>query len=56
MTKRRRLPRAGACQLGCEGIVVKRADSRYESGRSKIWLKIKNSKSLAALRVDEGTF
>ena len=45
-----------ACQFGCEGIVAKRADSIYRSGHSKSWLKIKNPKSPAMLRVEEGTF
>ena len=45
-----------ACQLGCEGIVAKRVDSLYRSGRSKSWLKIKNPKSPAMLRVEEGAF
>jgi bifunctional non-homologous end joining protein LigD len=31
-----------ACELGLEGIVSKRRDSRYRSGRSLTWLKIKN--------------
>jgi bifunctional non-homologous end joining protein LigD len=30
-----------ACRLGAEGIVSKRSDSAYSSGRSKSWLKIK---------------
>ncbi len=30
-----------ACKLGAEGIVSKRADSAYMSGRSKSWVKIK---------------
>lgn len=30
-----------ACQLGAEGIISKRADSPYRSGRSRDWLKIK---------------
>jgi bifunctional non-homologous end joining protein LigD len=30
---------AHACQLGLEGIVSKRAGSRYRSGASKNWLK-----------------
>jgi bifunctional non-homologous end joining protein LigD len=30
-----------ACKLGAEGIVSKRSDSAYSSGRSKSWLKIK---------------
>jgi bifunctional non-homologous end joining protein LigD len=32
---------ARACQHGLEGIVCKRADSRYTSGRSRSWLKVK---------------
>jgi bifunctional non-homologous end joining protein LigD len=35
------MPRA--CKLGLEGIVSKRLGSRYRSGRSKDWLKFKNS-------------
>jgi bifunctional non-homologous end joining protein LigD len=31
-----------ACALGLEGIVSKRRDSRYRSGRSRGWLKVKN--------------
>jgi bifunctional non-homologous end joining protein LigD len=31
-----------ACLLGCEGIVSKRKDSRYRSGRSHHWVKSKN--------------
>ena len=31
-----------ACALGLEGIVSKRRDCRYRSGRSLTWLKIKN--------------
>lgn len=31
-----------ACSLGHEGIVSKRKDSRYISGRSPYWLKMKN--------------
>jgi bifunctional non-homologous end joining protein LigD len=30
-----------ACRLGAEGIVSKRSDSAYTSGRSKSWIKIK---------------
>jgi bifunctional non-homologous end joining protein LigD len=30
-----------ACQLGWEGLVVKRADAPYRSGRSRDWLKFK---------------
>ena len=31
-----------ACVMGLEGIVAKRRDSRYRSGRSRAWIKIKN--------------
>ena len=34
---------AKACALGLEGIVSKRAGSRYSSGNSRQWLKSKNS-------------
>jgi bifunctional non-homologous end joining protein LigD len=30
-----------ACQSGVEGVVSKRADARYESGRTRSWLKTK---------------
>jgi bifunctional non-homologous end joining protein LigD len=33
---------AKACKLGLEGIVSKRAGSRYRSGTSRQWLKSKN--------------
>jgi ATP-dependent DNA ligase len=45
-----------ACKLGCEGIVAKRKDLTYESGRSKRWLKIKNPESPAMQRVRDETF
>ena len=44
------------CKLGHEGIVAKRIDLAYESGRSRRWLKIKNPDSPAARRVEDGTF
>jgi bifunctional non-homologous end joining protein LigD len=31
-----------ACRLGLEGIVSKRVDSRYKSGRCPSWVKVKN--------------
>ena len=31
-----------ACVMGLEGIVAKRRDSRYRSGRTREWVKIKN--------------
>ncbi|WP_111413206.1 DNA ligase D [Billgrantia lactosivorans] len=32
---------ARACQMGLEGIICKRADSRYQQKRSRDWLKVK---------------
>jgi bifunctional non-homologous end joining protein LigD len=31
-----------ACAMGLEGIVSKRVDSRYKSGRCLSWVKVKN--------------
>ena len=42
-----------AQSLGLEGIVSKRKDSRYVSGRSPYWLKMKNPESEAARRETE---
>jgi bifunctional non-homologous end joining protein LigD len=42
-----------ACRMGLEGIVAKRVDSRYRSGRSPDWVKIKNPNAPAASRVIE---
>jgi bifunctional non-homologous end joining protein LigD len=42
-----------ACQLGCEGIVSKRAGSLYRSGRSKHWVKVKNPAAPAVKREGE---
>jgi hypothetical protein len=36
---------AHACKLGLEGIVAKRRDRPYRSGRSPDWIKVKNSTS-----------
>lgn len=44
------------CKLGCEGVVSKRRDFAYSSGRSKGWIKVKNPKAPAMLRIEEGTF
>jgi ATP-dependent DNA ligase len=38
------------CAIGLEGIVSKRKDSRYISGRSPYWLKMMNPASAAARR------
>jgi ATP-dependent DNA ligase len=41
------------CELGLEGIVSKRKDSMYRSGRSPDWLKMKNSACAAVKREAE---
>src|SRR5205807_93425 len=38
---------AHACKFGFEGIVSKRRDLPYRSGRAKCWIKIKNPASPA---------
>jgi ATP-dependent DNA ligase len=40
-----------ACEFGLEGLVSKRADRPYRSGRSKDWIKVKNRKHPAMERV-----
>jgi bifunctional non-homologous end joining protein LigD len=42
-----------ACKLGLEGIVSKRLGSRYRSGRSRDWLKMKNPAAPAVKREAE---
>src|SRR5437764_4112328 len=42
-----------ACLLGCEGIVSKRKDSPYRSGRSRHWVKSKNPTAPAVKREAE---
>ena len=42
-------PRAGSV-LRYEGIVLKRLNSLYRSGKSKAWLKLKNPKAPGYLR------
>jgi bifunctional non-homologous end joining protein LigD len=42
-----------ACQLGFEGIVSKRLDSPYVSGRSRHWIKSKNPQHPAVKREAE---
>ena len=44
---------AHACKLGLEGIVSKRKDSTYRSGRSPDWLKMKNANAPAVNREAE---
>jgi bifunctional non-homologous end joining protein LigD len=42
-----------ACDMGLEGLVSKRSDRPYRSGRSKDWIKAKNRKHPAMTRVME---
>jgi bifunctional non-homologous end joining protein LigD len=41
------------CAMGLEGIVAKRRDRSYRSGRTKDWIKVKNPDAPAATRVIE---
>jgi ATP-dependent DNA ligase len=41
------------CQMGLEGIVSKRVDAPYRSGRSRAWVKVKNPDSEAVRREGE---
>ncbi len=43
-----------ACAMGLEGIVAKRRDKPYRSGRSPHWIKVKNPDAPAATRLIEG--
>jgi ATP dependent DNA ligase domain len=45
-----------ACELGLEGIVSKRLTAPYKSGPCKSWIKVKNPKSPAYLRIIDETF
>jgi len=42
-----------ACALGAEGIIAKRRDRPYRSGRCADWVKVKNPDAPAAMRVIE---
>jgi bifunctional non-homologous end joining protein LigD len=42
-----------ACLIGLEGLVSKRADSRYRGSRSPDWIKVKNRQHPAMERVME---
>jgi len=42
-----------ACKLGAEGIVAKRRDRPYRSGRCADWVKVKNPHAPAASRIIE---
>jgi bifunctional non-homologous end joining protein LigD len=39
--------------MGLEGLVSKRADSRYRGGRSPDWIKVKNRKHHSIDRVKD---
>ena len=41
------------CKLGCEGTVSKRVGSRYVSGRTDNWIKVKNPAAPAVKREAE---
>jgi bifunctional non-homologous end joining protein LigD len=43
-----------ACSMGLEGIVAKRRDRHYHSGRSADWIKVKNPNAPAVSRITEG--
>ena len=45
-----------ACKMGLEGIVSKRRDFPYRSGRCKSWVKVKNPNSPAMLRIRDGSW
>ena len=45
-----------ACRMGLEGIVSKRRDFPYHSGRTKSWIKVKNPASPAMLRIQDGSW
>jgi bifunctional non-homologous end joining protein LigD len=53
MEGRRREVFRHVCTLGLEGIVSKRKDSPYRSGRSPDWLKMKNAAAPAVKREEE---
>ena len=44
------------CKLGLEGIVSKRRDGPYVSGRSRSWIKVRNPASAAMQRYEDGTW
>jgi bifunctional non-homologous end joining protein LigD len=42
-----------ACAVGLEGVVSKRRDAPYSSGRSPDWIKVKNPDARALRRIAE---
>jgi bifunctional non-homologous end joining protein LigD len=45
-----------ACTTGLDGIVSKRCDAPYRSGRCADWIKIKNPEAPAVRRIEEATW
>jgi bifunctional non-homologous end joining protein LigD len=45
-----------ACGLGLEAIVSKRLTATYKSGPCKAWIKVRNPKPSAYMRIIDGTF
>jgi bifunctional non-homologous end joining protein LigD len=45
-----------ACKMGLEGIVSKRRDFSYRSGRTKSWVKINNPASAAVMQIQDGSW
>lgn len=44
------------CKFGLGGILSKKLDAPYRSGRSGTWIKVKNPNAPAAARALDGTF
>jgi bifunctional non-homologous end joining protein LigD len=44
------------CAMGLKGIVSKRRDRPYRSGRSPDWVKVKNPDAPAAKRIEKATW
>jgi bifunctional non-homologous end joining protein LigD len=45
-----------ACKMGLEGIVSKHREKTHRAGRYAFWIKVKNPKSPAMLRAEEGSW
>ena len=45
-----------ACKMGLEGIVSEHRERSYKAGQSPHWIKVKNPKSPAMLRAEEGNW
>jgi ATP-dependent DNA ligase len=42
-----------ACRMGLEGIISKKLTSPYQSGKSRLWVKVKNKRAPGYLRVHD---